>query len=152
MKKGGKYLIQGITFLLILMWFYAATSKLLSFQEFKISMSNQPLPHFLQSILIYTLPATEIAVAVLILFRRTLQLGLILSLFLMLAFTVYISLGLINALKWVPCSCGGILQQMTWPTHLVFNLAYITIILIAIYHSKKERNLSNHKDHKISVV
>lgn len=152
MKKGNKYLIDGITFLIILMWFYAATSKLLSYQEFRISMSNQPLPHFLQTTLIYTLPATEIAVAVLILFRRTQQLGLILSLFLMVAFTVYISLGLLNALKWVPCSCGGILQQMTWPTHLVFNLAYIIIILIAIYKSKKKRNLIDHKDHKISIV
>jgi putative oxidoreductase len=118
--------------LLVLLFIYAAGSKLMDFPVFRGQLYNQAFPHGLADVLVYALPALELLAVCLLLFRRTQMAGLLLSLYLMLAFTGYIVLALLHFWDRVPCSCGGILSRMTWGSHLAFNLVFTAIALAAI--------------------
>ncbi|WP_407637169.1 MauE/DoxX family redox-associated membrane protein [Daejeonella oryzae] len=69
------------------------------------------------------------------------MLGLNFSLFLLIQFTIYIILIMLNVFGRIPCSCGGILEEMSWGQHLVFNLFFLLLTIIAIIHNSKERRL-----------
>jgi len=137
-KKCNSFLQQLPVFLLVLLWVYAATSKLVGFTRFEREMHNQVLYPFVQSLLIYLLPATELFTAFLLLFEKTLLRGLSLSLGLMMIFTAYIALALLHFFRHVPCSCGGILENMSWQSHLYFNVFFLALNLLAIYTFKRK--------------
>ncbi|MDP9078832.1 MAG: hypothetical protein M3O71_15490 [Bacteroidota bacterium] len=118
--------------LLILLFVYAAASKLLAFDDFRGQLYNQTFPHGLAEVLVYALPAAELAAVACLLLPRLQLTGLVLSLDLLLLFTGYIALVLLHFWERVPCSCGGILSHMGWGTHLVFNCLFLVINLIAI--------------------
>lgn len=128
-------------FLLILLWVYAALSKLLDFDLFKIQMHNQPLPAFVQASLVYLLPPVELITALLLVIPRTQLLALTVSAVLLFFFSGYVALALFKFFSYVPCSCGGILEHMTWQTHFWFNLFFLALSLIATYIIIKERSI-----------
>lgn len=115
---------NAIIFALVLLWVYAAASKLLDFNMFRGQMHRQILPDLAKSTLIYILPPLELAAAFLLLFDRTQFAGFSISLVLMAAFTVYVGLAVFRIFDHVPCSCGGILSRMGWDGHFVFNLFF----------------------------
>ncbi len=116
-----------INFLLILLWTYAAASKLADYETSRGEMLNQVLPEWLEEILVWAVPAIELFTAALLLFSRTRFLGTVLSLCLLLSFTIYIALVQLNYFDYVPCSCGGVIGELTWEQHFVFNLLFILI-------------------------
>ena len=127
--------------LLILLFTYAAMSKLIDLDQFHAQLYRQPFSHLLADILLYTLPVTELVIVTLLSFLRTRQLGLWLSLALLIVFTIYISLGLLHYWKDIPCSCGGILNHMSWTAHYIFNWIFILINVSAILlHHLKHRS------------
>jgi putative oxidoreductase len=119
--------------LLILLYVYAACSKLLNFDDFRGQLYNQAFPHALAGILLYTLPPAELITAALLTFGRTRRIALWFSLALLSAFTGYIALVLLHVWNRVPCSCGGILNHLSWNAHLAFNLCFILINLLALF-------------------
>jgi putative oxidoreductase len=127
--------------MLILMWSYAAASKLLDFETSRSQMLNQVFPHFIGNILVWAVPLAELITAGLLLFIKTRTAGFYVSLILLLQFTIYISLLMLNVFGRIPCSCGGILEKMSWGQHLVFNLVFILLTLIALVFTSKERRL-----------
>lgn len=122
-----------IVMLLILLFSYTAVSKIINFRSFQIEMHNQPLPKSLSSILIYFLPVFELCIVSALLFERSFMIGLIISLVVMLFFTVYAILILSGAFGWVPCSCGGVIRNLTWKQHLFFNLFIDALIIWAMF-------------------
>lgn len=130
-----------ISFLLILLFVYTATSKLIDFNQFKGQMYNQTLPQPVETLLIWTLPEIEIVTTLLLLFERTKVYGFYLSLFLMTVFTGYIALVLLNYFDRVPCSCGGVIKALGWKMHLVFNLFFLLLSILAIFITNRERRL-----------
>lgn len=120
--------------LLIVLFIYAAISKLLTFSDFRQQLYNQTFPHWLAGILLYLLPASEIATVALLSYRRTLAAGLCSSALLLAAFTGYISLVMLHYWDRVPCSCGGILSHMSWTAHLIFNWVFLILNIVALLH------------------
>jgi putative oxidoreductase len=118
--------------LLVLLFTYAALSKLADFPAFRGQLYNQAFPHGVADVLAYLLPATELSAVGLLLFPRTFFAGLQLSLSLMLLFTGYIALVLLHFWNRIPCSCGGVLSHMGWETHLVFNIIFTGIAFTGI--------------------
>jgi putative oxidoreductase len=118
--------------LLILLFIYAAMSKLLTFTDFKYQLYNQNFPHRLADSLRYILPAAELLAALLLCFARSRLAGLYLAFSLLAAFTLYIAMVLLHYWNRVPCSCGGILSHLSWGAHLIFNCAFLLLNLIAI--------------------
>lgn len=136
-----KKIVSAICPLLILLWVYAAVSKLIDFDQSRAEMLNQVFPDFVGHILARAVPAAEITAALLLIMSRTVTAGLKLSLLLLTAFSVYIALVMLNVFGRIPCSCGGILKEMTWGQHLVFNLFFLMLTLIALLFTIKERRL-----------
>jgi hypothetical protein len=52
--------------------------------------------------------------------------GLYASFFLMSLFTAYLMI-MLNVSYYVPCSCGGVLEKLSWNQHIVFNVFFIVI-------------------------
>lgn len=125
--------ISLICTLLIILWVYTALSKLSDIEVFSIQLSRQPEPISTTApILIWLLPLVELATAAMLMFNPTRKAGLLLSFFLMLAFTVYVALAVIGYWKDIPCSCGGVLNQLGWRNHLWFNLFFLIIAALGI--------------------
>jgi hypothetical protein len=49
----------------------------------------------------------------------------------MLLFTGYIFI-MLKYSSYLPCSCGGVLSNMSWKQHFVFNLAFSALALAGI--------------------
>jgi hypothetical protein len=54
----------------------------------------------------------------------------------MVLFTGYV-IALLTTSTELPCSCGGIIEQLSWQGHLVFNS---TLILLSFAAIRMERN------------
>lgn len=48
-----------------------------------------------------------------------------LSLVLMMAFTVYIGMALVGAWEKLPCGCGSVISSLSWKQHFFFNLFFL---------------------------
>ncbi|SFA41286.1 hypothetical protein SAMN04488511_102290 [Pedobacter suwonensis] len=119
--------------LLVLLFTYAALSKLFTFSAFDQQLHNQSFPGWLADFLLYFLIPAEIITALLLCFGRTLITGLLLSSAFMFAFTAYIAMVMLHFWDRIPCSCGGILNQMGWTAHLIFNSIFLILSLITLY-------------------
>lgn len=140
--KAREIILHSCYFLYIGMYMYAAVAKLLTHQVFVAQLNHQPIGQEYSVFLSWGLPVVEILIAVLIMFTR--KLGIYLATGLMAIFTTYIILVQLKFFDSIPCSCGGIISQMTWGQHLLFNLTFLLIGITAIYlqHTKKEGLLS----------
>lgn len=132
-------ILQIISALIISLFVYTAVSKLLAYEQFKTQLYDQALPVWLSEFLIATLPAAELFVAGLLLIPKTRSAGFYASAMLMALFTAYVSLVLIGFFGRVPCSCGGVLQALSWKGHLILNILYLLLSVTAIYMSYRER-------------
>jgi len=128
MKK--QQTIKTISMLLILLWVYAAVSKLIVFNVFAYQLAKQPLPSWSIPILQWFIPAVELLAVALLSFPKSLKLGFLLSFLLLLAFTLYVGFGLARVYSKIPCSCGGILNGAGWGEHLIFNIGFTILAFI----------------------
>ncbi|WP_413513612.1 MauE/DoxX family redox-associated membrane protein [Myroides odoratus] len=125
-------LISFVRYFFVLLFVYAATSKLLAFDTFSVQLTQSPIVSTYGHRIAYLILLIEFTVALLLVNKRTRRIGLYLSYGLMVAFTFYIYLS-INYSDFIPCSCGGILEKMDWNTHLWFNIGVSILALIALY-------------------
>ncbi|MEJ7693213.1 MauE/DoxX family redox-associated membrane protein [Daejeonella sp.] len=139
MKKSSTILISSIA--LVILWTYAATSKLADFRNFKTQMRKQVFSDEIADILVYLVPITEIVVALLLCLSLTRFYGFVFSAILLLSFSIYIALILAGLSGKVPCSCGGVLSQLGWGEHLAFNLCFLALALSGIFLSQKKGGL-----------
>lgn len=128
--------------LFILLFTYAAASKMLAADRFRGQLHLQPFSPALADLLVYALPFSELTAVFLLFFTPTRKYGLILATAMMAVFTGYISLIMLHYWGKTPCSCGGILQNMSWTTHLVFNWAFLIagIAGLLFYRDHPQRN------------
>lgn len=118
--------------LLVLLFSYTAVSKFIDMDGFANDLHNQPFPKWLSSILIYLLPVMELAIAGMLIFEKSRIIGLWVSMILMSLFTVYTFLVLSKVFYKVPCSCGGVIRNLTWGEHMMFNLFFVFVSIAAI--------------------
>lgn len=132
-----KRVIEIITSLLIILFVYAALTKLFDYYNFKTQLGKSPFLTFMSGFAAWSIPASELIVVGLLSFKRTRELGLYASLFLMTLFTAYIY-AMLNFSYYVPCSCGGILSEMEWSQHFIFNIFFVVISITGIVLQSKE--------------
>jgi len=138
-----RIILTSINCLLILLWTYAAVSKLADYQTSRGEMLNQALPKWLEEILVWGVPSIELFTVALLLFNKTKLYGTLLSLFLLISFTIYIALVEFNYFDYVPCSCGGVISSLSWEQHFVFNLIFIVLAATAVLLLDNRKNLFN---------
>lgn len=119
-----KITVEFICILFIFLFVYAAISKLIDFQKFHIQISQSPLLTKYSVFIAWFIPIIELATAALLLFDRTRLIGLYAGFSLMTMFTVYIVV-VSQFSEHVPCSCGGVIENLTWTEHLIFNVVFM---------------------------
>ena len=130
-------MIEIICCLLILLFLYTSVSKFIDFTRFRGDINNQPFPNWMTPFLLWVIPLLEITISLLLMVSSTRKTGLYLSFGLMSLFTIYTALVLFNFFDRVPCSCGGVIRQLSWNEHLLFNLFFSGMSLLGIYLSRK---------------
>lgn len=129
--------------LFVLIFVYAAFAKIIDFSGHVKAMHNQPLAEWLINILVYAIPISEIIIVALLMTERTKLLGIYLFTTSMMAFTVYVGLIIGNHYGRIPCSCGGLMRQLNWNTHLYINLFLTSLGIFSIYLAKKKRDYNS---------
>src|SRR5215831_10238271 len=127
-----KVITEIISSLLVLLFLYASLSKFFDFRHFIGQMNNQPFPNWMTPYLVWSIPSLEIAITVALIFEKTRTPGLYASLILMAAFTIYTVAILLRFFGRIPCSCGGVIEKLTWQQHLALNLFFVAISFVAI--------------------
>ncbi|MNK11827.1 Methylamine utilization protein MauE [compost metagenome] len=130
MKK--KIITDVIAALLIILFVYAAISKLRTYKTFEAQLVKSPYVTDFAGLAAWALPLSELVVAVLLIASRTRLIGMYGAYLLMFLFTGYIY-AILHYSYFVPCSCGGILSKMNWETHFVFNIIFTSMALIGIF-------------------
>jgi uncharacterized membrane protein YphA (DoxX/SURF4 family) len=125
-----KTILQILRLSLIALFTYASIVKLSDVGSFQQQLSQSPLiGNQLITWVSYGVPTSEIIIVILLAIDRLLEMGAFLSFLLMMFFTVYLS-GLILFYDKVPCACGGILGQMSYPIHITFNSVFCLAALV----------------------
>lgn len=144
-------IIETIYLLYVLLFVYAAVSKLLDFENFSVQIGQSPLLSAFAGILFWLVPLIEIGIAVLLMFPILRIKGLIAALIMMILFTTYIII-ILNFSSFIPCSCGGILEKLGWTEHLVFNLFFVLLAIIGLYLSFEKENSRKDTFRKILIT
>jgi len=124
------------SYLIMFLFLYTGISKLVTFSTFQFDMTRSPILRYFPTLSAILLPVAEILISVLIFLPNYRKIGLYSSLFLMIIFTIYITYMLLFTPD-RPCTCGGVIRQMSWTQHVFFNLVFIGLSLYAVIKISK---------------
>lgn len=117
--------------LLVCLFTYAALSKLSGYSMFKSQLERSPFLFHTAALLAGWIPIIELTISFLLVFTKTRLYGLYASVVLMIMFTEYIS-AMLRFSYYIPCSCGGVLSTMSWNQHLIFNIFFTLLAIVAL--------------------
>lgn len=139
MKK--QFLAEVAAFAYILLFSYAAASKLFDLEKFEAQLKLQPFGFSWVPFLMWAIPISLISIVLVLLLPRLRMTGLKLATGLMIVFTAYISLAKFGYFKNPPCTCAGIIPKFTWGQHFWFNLAFLGLGILALLIQVNRKNL-----------
>ncbi len=131
-KEYRNFSVRAVAYLFVLLFVYAAISKLLDFETFTVQLAQSPLLSAYAGFIAWAVPGIEIAIALLLVFERFRLFALYAAFTLMVMFTAYIYI-ILNFSDFVPCSCGGVLEKLSWTQHLIFNVVFIILAGTGIF-------------------
>ena len=136
MKKS--IILDIVCYLFIALFCYAAASKLATYELFKAQIGKSPLiTHYVKWIS-WMVPVSEFILSAGLLIPKTRLLALYGSFTIMTMFTLYIAF-ILTFSPYVPCSCGGVLNNLGWTEHMIFNIAFMCLAIVGIYLDNKVR-------------
>jgi putative oxidoreductase len=142
-------LVEIISAMLILLFLYTGVIKFLDFKVFIHDMDNQPFPNWMTPYLVWTIPTIEIIISIALLFNNTRKPGLWAACILMSLFSIYTAAVLLHFFDRVPCSCGGVIKNLTWKQHLLFNLFFEGISIAGILLINKRTKQKAKEIHQV---
>lgn len=132
-------LLEIICGLLILLFLYTAISKIADYAQFRIQLSNSPSLSPYAGVLSWLVPVIEIIIVILLFFPLYRKSGMYASLILLTLFTGYLIYMVIFTPD-LPCSCGGVLQILSWREHIIFNLVFMMLSFYGIVLDQRSKN------------
>lgn len=145
--KTQSLIVEIISLLYILLFVYAAVSKLLDFENFQVQLGQSPLLSAYAKVLFWFIPIIELIIALGLTIPSLRFWGLYAALVMMTLFTFYIYI-ILNFSTDVPCSCGGVLEKLGWTEHLIFNIIFMILAMIALWLSVEKHYESEPKSRK----
>ncbi|ABQ06059.1 MULTISPECIES: MauE/DoxX family redox-associated membrane protein [Flavobacterium] len=124
-------IVEAICLLYILLFVYASVSKIIDFENFQVQLGQSPLLSAFAVPVSWGVIISELGIALMLVFPGSRKIGLYAGFCLMTMFSAYIFI-ILNYSSFVPCSCGGILEKMSWGTHLAFNIVFVLLAALAI--------------------
>lgn len=130
--KYSRRFVELVCFIQVLVFAYTGFSKLADHHNFQAQLALVfPWPLIAAGIS-YAVPVAEIIIALLIIAHRTRAMGMYLFLFLLILFSTYIFFLLQSGIS-LPCTCGGVINSLTWQQHFVFNCVLVVLSIAGIY-------------------
>ena len=123
----------------IFLFVYTAVSKIIFRESFAYVLSRSPLVGELSNFISWMIPSAEISISCLLLIPNFRRLGFLFAALLMTLFTLYIAYMLLFTPE-LPCSCGGVLKNLDWPEHLLFNICFAVVAFIGWRFSKANKD------------
>ncbi|MDT0642182.1 hypothetical protein RM553_04985 [Zunongwangia sp. F363] len=132
------YIREFIRYAFIVLFFYAAVTKLLEHPKFYNDLLNSPVfgNKRIAGFMSWFIPILELSIAGFLISMAYRWLGMYMAFGSILLFTVYIS-GILLFSENIPCSCGGIISNFTWQEHLIFNICFLLLGLLGIFLQQK---------------
>jgi hypothetical protein len=127
--------IEIIVSLFIILFLYTALSKIFKYDDFVKQLGMSPFFRPLGDAkywLAVIVPLAEIGISILLMIPKTRLLGFYSAFVIMLAFTGYV-IAILTIAAYVPCSCGGVIRQLSWTQHLILNTAFVLLAGTGIY-------------------
>lgn len=131
-------IIEMISALLIVLFVYTGMSKFLQLAAFQENLRHFPVAGLYAAPVARLLPAAELATALLLAIPNTKEWGLTAAL-LMLGFFTFYTIYLLLFVPHLPCSCGGMLEYLTWKQHLLFNSLFSCLSAIGLLLYRKNK-------------
>lgn len=138
-------IVEIIAALFILLFVYTGINKIITIDTLKYVLKDYPLIGNFNSLVAWGLPIVELMVAGLLLIPASRKIGLYSSLFLMIGFTSYL-VYMLTFTTLRPCTCGGMLQKLSWSQHLIFNILFIILGILGIKLHKRQPTLSSNNN------
>ncbi|MBC7903138.1 MAG: hypothetical protein H7Y27_06930 [Gemmatimonadaceae bacterium] len=135
-----KFILPALSAIFIFLFTYTALSKYLDFGAFRGSLRQSPVPEGLVDIIGYGVPAVELVISIMLLTPASRRWGFMASCILMSVFTFYIAY-MLSTSSDLPCSCGGIIQTLSWKQHLLLNGVLAILAWLAFKLEKNEKQL-----------
>jgi hypothetical protein len=121
---------QVITIALVLLFTYTSLNKIFDYPGFQSQLVSSEMGRILFRFA-WLIPLSELAIICLLIINRWRAVGLYASCLFLVAATVYIVIGLRSEVD-LECACGGFLDQMPKPAHIIFNLLFAVAAAVAI--------------------
>jgi uncharacterized membrane protein YphA (DoxX/SURF4 family) len=129
--------LEIIIFFYAILFFYTGISKLMEYSVFKEQLGESPVLAPLASLIAATLPWLEFLVVIMLIIPRWRLKGLYITLTMMTGFTIYV-IALLAFRDKLPCSCGGIISNLSWTQHVIFNTTFILLAIWGIIIQKQQ--------------
>lgn len=131
-----------ITALLIMVFVYTGVSILIAQQTFLQQLKMDYYTGGYANWLSWMIPFEVLIIAALLLFKNTRLAGYYAFTFLIVLFPISNITILISG-KPLTCSCGGIIQQLSWQQYLVLHSSFLVLGIVSISLQKKLTNLNS---------
>ena len=137
MKSNKENIILETTrLILIILFSYSSIIKLFNVTKFMRTLLVSHFPEEIANIIAFAVVFSEIIIVLLLIINYTKLIGLYSSLISFLIFTCYIIYMKIWLPK-LPCSCGGLIQKLTWNQHLIMNVVFSVLIYFVLKMNKR---------------
>lgn len=133
-----------ISGLFIFLFTYTSLTKLMDRSDLITTLKRSPLLPEQAVIIAWMIILAELMVVLLLLYSSLRTIGFIATLILMLFFTVYVGYMIVSASS-LPCSCGGILQAISWKDHFLLNIALTILAAVGLFLQRKKLNTKQPK-------
>lgn len=139
MKISNRNIQESLAAVLVFLYIYTGLSKYQSLNTFQVVLGKSILIKAYSIPISLVLPGFEILLAIALAIPKTRRLGFLTSAYLLSAFTLYL-LYMIKFSPKLPCSCGGIISQLSWRQHIILNTILIATSIYGNIITKKIDN------------
>ncbi len=120
--------------LLVFLFVYASVSKIVDHENFGVELGKSPLLTKFTSLVAWGIPGLELGIAGLLATKHFRLPGLYAAYSMLVIFTAYL-IAILKFSFFIPCTCGGVLQNLNWDTHIIFNSIFILLTAMGIFLS-----------------
>lgn len=123
--------------IIVFIFLYTAVSKLVEVESFIEVLGKSPLLSPYKNLVAWSIPIAEIVLVVLLTIPKTRRTGFAGSFAILAAFTLYLAYMIIFTPN-LPCTCGGVVSNLTWTQHIIFNCVLIGLSLLGLRLTKRQ--------------
>jgi len=135
-KESKGLIVSIVSTVFVMLFTYTAVSKIITYDKFVWVLGMSPYIGNMSTYVAWIIPVVELIISGLLIFEKTRRNGLILSLVLMVIFTLYL-IFMVSTVSKLPCTCGGVISRMSWNQHIGFNIFLIALSLFGLWNIKK---------------